>query len=145
LIVGLGLDLVEVSRIRSLRERRGESFVRRVFTEGELAACLRRSDPDPALAARFAAKEAGMKALGTGWSGGVGWHDVEVVSRVGEAPRIFLRDGAAERAAALGVVAAHLTLTHDAGVAAAVVILESAGEPRGAPFLHSRPGDENNP
>lgn len=153
MIVGLGLDVVEVSRIRALRERRGERFVRRVFTEEELGACLRRPDPDPSLAARFAAKEAGMKALGTGWSAEAGWRDLEVVSRAGEAPRMVLRGPAAERAASLGVDAVHLTLTHDAGVAAAVVILESAGRPapgaaqetRDPNSLHPKEGDENSP
>lgn len=127
MIVGLGLDLVEVARVRKLRERRGESFLRRVFTDDEARACLERADPDSPLAARFAAKEAGMKALGTGWAQGVGWRDVEVVSAPGTAPRLRFHGEAAARAAALGVAAVHLSLTHDAGAAAAVVVLEGTG------------------
>jgi holo-[acyl-carrier protein] synthase len=127
-IVGLGLDLVEVARLRSVRERRGERFLRRVFTETEIEACLNRADPDPSLAARFAAKEAGMKALGTGWADGVRWQDLEVVSAPGSAPRMTLRGRAADCAAALGAEFVQLSLTHDAGVAAAVVVLESGGE-----------------
>ncbi|HSH68727.1 MAG TPA: holo-ACP synthase [Deferrisomatales bacterium] len=126
MIVGLGIDVVEIGRIRDLHRRRGDRFCRRVFTPGEVAACLGRADPAPALAARFAAKEAGMKALGTGWGEGVGWHDLEVVSAAGRAPRLQLHGGAAVRAAALGAQAFHLSLSHDGGVSAAVVVLEAA-------------------
>lgn len=125
MIVGIGLDVVEVSRIRGLRERRGERFTRRVFTADELAWCEARADPAPSLAARFAAKEAGMKALGSGWAEGVGWHDLAVVSPPGRPPALELRGEAARRAANLGVSSVHVSLTHDAGVAAAVVVLES--------------------
>lgn len=125
MILGVGLDLVAVERIRRLRERHGERFLRRVFTDAEAQACLTRADPAPSLAARFAAKEAGMKALGTGWGGGVGWLDLEVVGEPGTVPRLVLRGRAAELAGARGVGAVHLSLTHDAGVAAAVVFLES--------------------
>jgi holo-[acyl-carrier protein] synthase len=129
-IVGLGIDVVEIRRIRELHRRRGERFCRRVFTPGEVAACLERADPAPSLAARFAAKEAGMKALGSGWGGGVGWHDLEVVSAAGRPPRLKLHGGAATRATSLGAGGTHLSLSHDAGVAAAVVILEATlGEP----------------
>jgi holo-[acyl-carrier protein] synthase len=124
-IVGLGLDVVEVARLRSVRERRGERFLNRVFTETEVAACLHRADPDPSFAARFAAKEAGMKALGTGWAKGVRWRDLEVVSAPGAAPRMALWGQAADKAEALRATVVHLSLSHDAGVAAAVVVLES--------------------
>lgn len=124
MILGLGMDLVEVARIRRLREGRGERFLRRVFTEGELAACLARRLPDPGLAARFAAKEAGMKALGTGWGQGVGWHDLEVEGAGDGPPRLGLQGGARAVAERLGVARVHLSLTHDAGVAGAVVVLE---------------------
>lgn len=127
MIVGLGLDLVEIARVRGLRERRGEHFLQRVFTAEEARVCLGRADPDAPLAARFAAKEAGMKALGTGWAQGVGWRDVEVVSELGQVPRLCFHRAAAARAEALGVAAVHLSLTHDAGVAAAVVVLEGSG------------------
>lgn len=130
MIVGLGIDVVEIERIRSLRQRRGDRFCERVFTAGEVAACLRREDPAPSLAARFAAKEAGMKALGTGWGEGVGWRDLEVVSVAGKQPRLQLHGRAARRAADLGARCSYLSLTHDGGVAAAVVVLE-AGEKEG--------------
>ncbi len=124
MILGLGLDLVEVARIRRLREVRGERFLRRVFTEAELAACLGRRLPDPGLAARFAAKEAGMKALGTGWGQGVGWQDLAVAGDGEGPPRLGLTGGARRVADRLGVTRVHLTLTHDAGIAGAVVVLE---------------------
>ncbi len=124
MILGVGLDLVAVERVRALQERRGERFLRRVFTEAEASACLAKADPAPSLAARFAAKEAGMKALGTGWAQGVGWRDLEVLGEPGRPPTLALRGRAAEVAAGRGVGAVHLSLTHDGGVAAAVVILE---------------------
>jgi holo-[acyl-carrier protein] synthase len=124
-IVGVGLDVVEVARIRSLAERRGERFTARVFTPEELACCEAKADPAPSLAARFAAKEAGMKALGSGWGEGVGWQDLAVVSPPGRPPALELRGEAAARASRLGVSSVHLSLSHDAGVAAAVVVLES--------------------
>ena len=125
MIVGVGLDLVQIDRIRSARERHGARFLRRVFTDAEIESCLRRADPDPSLAARFAAKEAGMKALGTGWAQGVGWRDLEVVASSNAPPRMALSGKAAERAASLGVGAVRLSLTHEAGVAAAVVLFEA--------------------
>jgi holo-[acyl-carrier protein] synthase len=127
MIVGLGIDVVEISRIRDLHRRRSEGFCNKVFTSGELAACTGRRDPIPGLAARFAAKEAGMKALGTGWGEGVAWQDLEVVSGGDRPPRIELHRKAAARASALGAQRAHLSLSHDGGIAAAVVVLESAG------------------
>lgn len=127
MIVGLGIDLVDVERFRAVRERWGDRFLRRVFTEGEIAECLRRGNPDSGLAARFAAKEAGMKALRTGWSGGVGWRDFEVVSASSGAPHMEVRGAAAQVARDLGVGAAHLSLSHDAGVAGAVVVFEKVG------------------
>ena len=125
MIVGLGIDVAEIRRIRELYQRRGDRFCQRVFTPGEIAACLERVDPAPSLAARFAAKEAGMKALGTGWGAGVGWHDLEVVSAVGRPPRLRLHGTAAARASALGAQTFHLSLSHDGGVSVAVVVLEA--------------------
>jgi holo-[acyl-carrier protein] synthase len=132
-ILGLGLDLVEVARIRRLRELRGERFLHRVYTPHELGACQGRSDQDNRLAARFAAKEAGMKALGTGWAAGVGWHDLEVIRDRPGPPSLRLSGAAARKAAELGVRRAHLTLSHDAGVAAAVVVLEGGPGTEGEP------------
>lgn len=124
MILGVGIDLVDAARLGALRARWGERFLDRVFTPGELESCLPRKDADNALAARFAAKEAGMKALGTGWAAGVGWHDLEVVARRGAAPELHLAGGAAEVAARLGALRVHLSVTHEKGMAAAVVVIE---------------------
>lgn len=124
MILGVGIDLADAARVGRVRARWGERFLEKVFTPGELEGCLARRDVDHALAARFAAKEAGMKALGTGWGAGVDWCDLEVVASRGASPVLRLSGGAAEVAARLGVVRTHLSLTHDGGMAAAVVVLE---------------------
>ena len=80
MIVGLGIDISEVNRIREAIERHGEAFLKRVYTPSEIAYCKKHRDPYERYAARFAAKEAAMKALGTGWSRGVRWVDIEVVA-----------------------------------------------------------------
>jgi holo-[acyl-carrier protein] synthase len=123
-IVGLGIDVVEVARLASALNRHGDHFVDRVFTVAEQAACDARGDRVLALAARFAAKEACLKALGTGWAEGLGFRDVEVVREGNQPPRLVLHGAAALRAEALGVVRSHVSLTHQPGTAAAVVILE---------------------
>jgi holo-[acyl-carrier protein] synthase len=126
-IVGLGMDVVEVARIRRILDgppARAERFLARCFTERERAFCAAARDGAVRLAARFAAKEAAAKALGA--PPGMGWQDVEVL-RGGGAPALELRGAAAEAARALGVRRAHLTITHDAGIAAATVVLEGAG------------------
>jgi holo-[acyl-carrier protein] synthase len=123
-IVGLGIDVVEVARLASALNRHGDHFIERVFTVAEQAACDSRGDRVLALAARFAAKEACLKALGTGWAEGLGFRDVEVVREGNQPPRLRLHGGAARRAEALGVVRSHVSLTHQPGTAAAVVILE---------------------
>ena len=124
MIVGIGLDVVAIERIsRSLCEEGGR-FEALVFTAAELEACAARADRADALAARFAAKEACFKALGTGWAEGVSFRQVEVKGVEGGRPELRLSGPAAERAAALGVRAMHVSLTHSAGVAAAVVVLE---------------------
>ena len=127
MIAGLGIDVVEVARIaRVLASPSAERFVARVFTVRESAYCAARRDRAVHYAARFAAKEAASKALGV--PDAIRFHDVEVVRQDG-APRLVLA-GAAERAArALGVTRVHLSLTHDGGVAAAAVVLESGGSP----------------
>lgn len=103
----------------------GRRFRERVFTAGELEDCRERHDEAQALAARFAAKEACLKALGTGWRRGFSLRDVEVVRTDGGAPAIRLAGGAATRAKECGVRAVHVSLTHEPGLAAAAVILES--------------------
>ena len=123
--MGLGIDVVEVSRLADALRRHGDHFVERVFTDRERAACDPRADRVLALAARFAAKEACLKALGTGWAEGLGFRDVEVVREGNQPPRLVLHREAARRAEALGVIRSHVSLTHQPGVAAAVVVLES--------------------
>ncbi len=125
MIVGLGLDVVEIARFSEALRRHGDDFEDRIFTASEREACRERADRVLALAARFAAKEACFKALGTGWAEGVGFRDVEVVREDGKAPTLILHGEARRRAEALGAVRSHVSLTHQPGVAAAVVVLES--------------------
>ena len=125
MIVGIGIDLIGISRVRRTLDRFGERFLRRVYTEGERAYCFRKADPCPSLAARFAAKEAAMKALGTGVSRGVYFRNVEVTRAPGEPPRVVFYGKAKKRAESLGATGAVLSVTHDGDVAAAVVVLES--------------------
>ena len=125
MIIAIGTDAIEVERVQRAvgHPRWGERFQQRVFTPGEIAYCTRRRRNGESFAARFAAKEAVMKALGTGYAKGVWWRDIEVV-RDGGAPRLVLHGGAAARAAALGITRWHLSLTHTAGQALAYVIAE---------------------
>lgn len=125
MIVGIGVDLVSVDRIRETVERHGERARERLFTPRELADCDGRSDPYECLAARFAAKEAAFKALGTGQGPGMRWTDVEVISGNSGRPRLEISDQTAELARQLSVSRTHVTLTHDAGLACAVVIMEA--------------------
>jgi holo-[acyl-carrier protein] synthase len=124
-IVGVGIDIVEIDRFSQALDRHGGRFEARVYTDAELAACRDRGDRVLALAARFAAKEACLKALGTGWSEGIGFRDVELVREGNTAPRLVLHGQAARRAESRGVVRSHVSLTHQPGSAAAVVVLES--------------------
>lgn len=125
-VVGVGIDVEEVARVEELAARYGERFVRRIFTDGEAAYCLRRRTPAQHLAARFCAKEAAMKALGTGRARGVLWRDVEVVRGAGGPPQLRLRGGARRRFEALGAARALLTMTHSRQLAIAHVILVGA-------------------
>ena len=122
-IVGLGFDVTDIPRIAEVFNRYGERFLRRIFTDGEIAYCTRRRNPVPHLAGRFAAKEAAMKALGTGHSRGVLWRDVEVVRRPGSPPQLRLHGAAAARAARMNVRNSWLTITHAESLAMAQVIL----------------------
>jgi holo-[acyl-carrier protein] synthase len=121
-IIGLGLDVTDIPRIAAALERYGDRFVRRVFTEGEIAYCMRRRIPAVHLAGRFAAKEAAMKALGTGHSQNVLWRDVEVV-RHGGPPKLQFHGGAARRFAAMDAHSSLLTITHSDTLALAQVLL----------------------
>jgi len=122
----MGTDLVAVDRIRDALARHGDRFLARVLTAGEQAACRDRGDPAQCVASRFAAKEAAAKALGTGFSDGVRLLDLEVARQPGHPPRLHLHGAAAERARSQGVVRAHLSLSDEAGLALATVILEGA-------------------
>lgn len=124
MIVGSGIDLVEIERIQNSVDRFGERFLDRIFTEAEQAYCLRKRNAAESLAARFAAKEAGAKALGTGISQGVGWLEIEVVREPGSRPTLAFRGRAAERAARMGVCNIALSLTHSNSTAMASVVLE---------------------
>jgi holo-[acyl-carrier protein] synthase len=125
MILGIGVDLMEPARLeRSLAEH-GDRFEERVFTPGEIADCTDRADRAQALAARFAAKEACLKALGTGWAEGLGFSQIEVVRAENGRPEIRLNGRAAERADEIGVKSIHVSLTHQPTMAAAVVVLES--------------------
>ena len=121
---GIGIDIVQVERIVRTLERFGQRFEARLFTESELEYCRRHKDPLPHMAARFAAKEAAFKAIGTGLAGGVGWKQAEVIQPGGRQPRLVFHGVALERFESLGATASHLTLTHDGGFAVACVVIE---------------------
>ena len=123
MIIGIGIDLVDMGRMRKAIERGGDRFMRRVFSAAE-----RESAGDPpaleTLAARFAAKEAALKALGTGWSAGIGWHEVEVTGDLEGRPTLRLSGQAGSVAQARGVARSAVSLSRHGSHAAAAVILE---------------------
>jgi holo-[acyl-carrier protein] synthase len=121
-IIGLGFDATDIPRVRDVFARYGDRFLRRVFTDGEIAYCMRHRDPVPSLAARFASKEAAMKALGTGHSRGVLWKDIEVVRHHGP-PHLQFTGGAVRRFAAMHGRRSLLTITHAETLAMAQVLL----------------------
>jgi holo-[acyl-carrier protein] synthase len=121
-IIGLGLDATDIGRIADTIERYGDRFVRRIFTDEEIAYCRRRRLPAVHFAGRFATKEAAMKALGTGHSQGVLWRDVEVVRRGGP-PQLWLHGGAARRFERMGAKTSLLTITHSDDLALAHVLI----------------------
>jgi holo-[acyl-carrier protein] synthase len=124
MIVGTGVDITEVGRIEAAVKRFGRRFLNRVFTPAEVSYCTGKPNAAERLAARFAAKEAGMKAIGTGLRGGVTWQDVEVVRLPGQRPVLQFHGRAAEFAARLGCKRTHLSLSHTKEQAIAYVILE---------------------
>ena len=130
MIVGTGIDVAEVPRIAAAVERWGDRFLNRIFTAGERKYCDAKANRIERYAARFAAKEAGMKALGTGWSRGVRWRDIEVMRRPGGRPTLAFHGRAGEVAAALQATRVSISLTHTAAEAIAHVILESDGSSR---------------
>ncbi len=125
MIVGTGIDIAEVPRIAESIERFGDRFLHRVFTEEEIGYCDSKANRAERYAARFAAKEAAMKALGTGWSRGIRWRDIEVFRQPGSRPTIRFHGKAAEFAALLKVKNVALSLSHTPEQAVASVILES--------------------
>ena len=121
---GIGIDVCKVERIAESLQRFGERMERRLFTADELAYCRGFKDPMPHLAARFAAKEAASKALGTGIAGGIGWTQIEVVQPGGRVPTLRLTGLALERFNAMGATRSHLSISHDGGLGVACVVLE---------------------
>jgi holo-[acyl-carrier protein] synthase len=124
-IVGLGLDIAEIDRIEAAIARHGAAFLERLFTPGEVAYCERYKNKFERYAGRFAAKEAAMKALGTGWSGGVRWRDIEVIRDPSGKPSLHLAGVARQLADSLGVKNISLTITHSGNLALAQVVFES--------------------
>src|SRR5450432_3345007 len=125
MIVGSGIEIAEVPRIAESIARFGDRFLRRIYTEGEIRYCESKANRVERYAARFAAKEAAMKALGTGWNHGVRWRDIEVTRQPGGRPTMTFHGKAAEFAAQLGAVHVALSLSHTAEQAIAQVILEN--------------------
>lgn len=125
MIVGLGIDICAVGRIERLARRYDNRFLDRVFTAAEIRHCAGEGARSQRLAARFAAKEATMKALGTGWARGVRFVDIEVTHDAVGRPVVSLSGGAAEHARRLGVDAIHVSLSHEREQAVAIVVMES--------------------
>lgn len=125
MIVGTGIDIAEVPRIAGAIARFGERFLRRIFTEGEIRYCESKANRVERYAARFAAKEAAMKALGTGWNHGVRWRDIEVRRQPGGRPTIAFSGKAAEFAEKIGTAHVALSISHTTEQAIAQVILEN--------------------
>lgn len=125
MIVGLGLDIAEIDRIEAAITRHGAPFLERLFTPAEVAYCEKYKGRYERYAARFAAKEAAMKALGTGWSHGVRWRDIEVTREPSGKPTLRLEGVAADIAQRMGVKNISLSITHSGNLALAEVIFES--------------------
>jgi len=121
-IIGLGFDATDIPRVRDVFERYRDRFLQRVYTDGEIAYCMRQRDPVPSLAGRFATKEAAMKALGTGHSRGVFWTGIEVVRHHGP-PQLRLSGGALRRFEAMRATRSLVTITHAETLAMAQVLI----------------------
>jgi holo-[acyl-carrier protein] synthase len=124
MIKGIGIDTIELARIARVHAEYADKFLERILTPYEREYVARYADPVPRIAGRFAVKEACMKALGTGWSGGIRWRDIDVRRHPGGQPFVELSGRARERLAALGATTVHCTITHSRDHAMAVVILE---------------------
>src|SRR5262252_7646802 len=125
MIVGVGIDVIQNDRIRDSIQKFGPRFLNRIYTQTEIDYCSNCGDPAIHYAARFAAKEAGFKALGTGWAGGVKWKDIEVERLSSGKPELHLHGEALAKATEMGARRFFVSLTHDQLVSCAVVILES--------------------
>lgn len=125
MILGTGIDIIEVARIRSSHEKFGERFLQRILKPSEISYCLQHKDPGPFLAARFAAKEAISKAFGTGIGAELAWQDIEIQKKTSGEPIVVLHDKAVLLLERRGGRAVHLSLSHTRDYAAAVAILES--------------------
>jgi holo-[acyl-carrier protein] synthase len=125
MVVGIGIDVIQNERIRESIAKFGPRFLNRIYTETETAYCSKCADPGLHFAARFAAKEAAFKALGTGWAAGVKWKDIEVLRLDSGQPQLRLHGQALERASLLGATRFHVSLTHDQLVSCAVVVFDS--------------------
>jgi holo-[acyl-carrier protein] synthase len=133
MIIAIGIDMVEIARVEKLLASKGDRALRKLFTDAERAYATSRPRPALHLAARVAAKEAAYKALrGTHEARAIGWRELEVVLAKDGSPSLLLHGGAARRAIELGVTRIHLSLTHTAGSAAAVAVLEGPGTPPAA-------------
>ena len=124
MVIGMGTDLIETRRVQESINRFGERFLERIFTAGEIAYCMRKKNAAESFAARFAAKEAGAKALGTGISRGVSWKEFEVKREASGKPTLSLSGRAAELAGMMGIRRVELSLTHSRELAMAVVLVE---------------------
>ncbi len=124
MILGTGIDLIEIARIAELAHKHGDRFLKRVFTDGEIGYAMPKAARYQHLAGRFAAKEAVFKALGTGWAQGVSWKLVEVCPSEGGAPQVVLSGGAAARLSEMGGRRVHVSITHTEGMAAATAVIE---------------------
>ena len=124
MVIGMGTDLIETRRVQESMDRFGDRFLMRIFTAGEIAYCQRKKNAAESFAARFAAKEAGAKALGTGISRGVSWKEFEVKREASGKPTLSLHGRAAELAGAMGIRRVEVSLTHSRELAMAVVLVE---------------------
>src|SRR5437762_13536788 len=125
MVTGIGIDVIQNERIRDSIQRFGDRFLKRIYTEGEIEYCKKCAQPDIHYAARWAAKEAAFKALGTGWAAGVKWKDVEVKRLPSGKPELYLYGAALALATSMGANRFYVSLTHDQLISAAVVIFET--------------------
>ncbi len=123
-ILGTGIDIVECLRIAQMIERHGELFITRVYTEHEIEYCTARKAATQHYAGRWAAKEAVLKALGTGWRRGIGWRDIEIRNNQQGAPTVLLRGGARDVMERAGIRRLHVTISHCRSFAVAYVVAE---------------------